>query len=136
MSLLDTLRKNLTPEMFTQVTDQLGDDFDYDLVPRSRLNKAIKQRNSLREQLAEVSQLQGGSTKHTDEDDDDELDLPGKKKEVDVKALEAEWQRKQTEAVTAVKIQYAALEKLRAANAIDAELIWNAGIIDKSKLAE
>lgn len=135
MSLLDTLRKNLTPEMFTQVTDQLGDDFDYDLVPRSRLNKAIKQRNSLREQLAEVSQLQGGSTKHTDEDDDDELDLPGKKKEVDVKALEAEWQRKQTEAVTAVKIQYAALEKLRAANAIDAELIWNAGIIDKSKLA-
>ena len=48
MSFLDTLRKNLTPELFTQVTDQLGDDFDFDLVPRSRLNKVIKQRNALR----------------------------------------------------------------------------------------
>ena len=52
MSLYDTLRKSLTPELFTQVTDALGDDFDYDVVPRSRLNKVIKQRNDLRNQFA------------------------------------------------------------------------------------
>ena len=39
MSLYDSLRKALTPELFTQVTDALGDDFDYDVVPRARLNK-------------------------------------------------------------------------------------------------
>ena len=72
MSFYDTLRKNLTPELFTQVTDQLGDDFDFDLVPRSRLNKVIKQRNDLRDQLAEDSQPQGRKGKAPNEDDDDD----------------------------------------------------------------
>ena len=136
MSFLDTLRKNLTPELFTQVTDQLGDDFDFDLVPRSRLNKVIKQRNALRDQIAEGSQPQDAGTKGHNEDDDDDADLTlqGKGQQVDVKKLEQQWQARQDQAVQDVKIQYAALEKLRAANAIDAELIWNAGIIDKSKL--
>lgn len=136
MSFLDTLRKNLTPELFTQVTDQLGDDFDFDLVPRSRLNKVIKQRNALRDQIAEGSQPQGAGTKgHNEDDDDDDLTLQGKGQQVDVKKLEQQWQARQDQAVQDVKIQYAALEKLRAANAIDAELVWNAGIIDKSKLS-
>lgn len=135
MSFLDTLRKNLTPELFTQVTDQLGDDFDFDLVPRSRLNKVIKQRNALRDQIAEGSQPQGtGSKSHNEDDDDDDLDPKGKGQQVDVKKLEQQWQARQDQAVQDVKIQYAALEKLRAANAIDAELVWNAGIIDKTKL--
>lgn len=135
MSFLDTLRKSLTPELFTQVTDQLGDDFDFDLVPRSRLNKVIKQRNALRDQIAEGSQTQGaGSKGRNEDDDDDDLTLQGKGQQVDVKQLEQQWQARQDQAVQDVKIQYAALDKLRAANAIDAELIWNAGIIDKSKL--
>lgn len=141
MSFYDTLRKNLTPELFTQVTDQLGDDFDFDLVPRSRLNKVIKQRNELRDQLAEGSQPQGSKGKAPNEgDDDDDFQMPNKGKgksagqEVDVEALKAEWLKEQGDAVNEVKMQYAALEKLRAANAIDPELIWQAGLIDKSKL--
>lgn len=141
MSFYDNLRKNLTPELFTQVIDQLGDDFDLDLVPRSRLNKAIRQRNELREQLAEVSQPQGSKGKASNEDDDDdELNPTAKGKgksagqEVDVEALKAEWLKEQGDAVNEVKMQFAALEKLRAANAIDPELMWQAGLIDKSKL--
>ena len=71
MSFQDTLRKSLTPELFTQVIDQLGDDFDFDLVPRSRLNKVIKQRNDFRDQLAEISQSQGNRSKGNNEDDDE-----------------------------------------------------------------
>lgn len=141
MSFNDTLRKNLTPELYTQVMDQLGDDFDFDLVPRSRLNKVIKQRNELRDQLAEVSQPQGSKGKAPNEDDDDDdFQMPGKGKgksagqEVDVEALKKQWEQEQGNAVNEVKMQYAALEKLRAANAIDPELIWRAGLIDKSKL--
>ena len=52
MSLLDTLKKNLTPEQFSAVQDALGDDFNWDVVPRSRLNKVIKQRDDARQQLA------------------------------------------------------------------------------------
>ena len=71
MSLYDTLRKCLTPEQFTTVTDALGDDFDYDMVPRSRLNKVIKQRNELRDQLAKGPQPSGGKTGEDDDDDEE-----------------------------------------------------------------
>ena len=133
MTLLETLRKNLTPEQFTAIQDALGDDFDWDLVPRSRLNKVIKQRNELRDQLAGKSQPQGSNPNEKDEDDDDS----GAKsvQPIDIKALEKQWKDQQDKAVQEVKIQFAALDKLRAANAIDAELIWNGGLVDKSKLA-
>ena len=133
MSLLETLRKNLTPEQLTVVQDALGDDFDWDLVPRSRLNKVIKQRNELREKLAGGSQPQGGNSAGKDEDDDDDP-KPEASGGVDIKALEKEWQAKQDKAIQDLKIQYAALEKLRAAKAIDAELLWNGGLVDKTKL--
>ena len=134
MSLYDSLRKALTPELFTQVTDALGDDFDYDVVPRARLNKVIKQRNELRDQLAGNTQAQRGTSK-TDEDDD-ELNT-GKSidnKPVNVAELKAQWQKEQDAAVKAVRLQYAALEKLRAANVIDPELIWSSNVLDKSKI--
>ena len=130
MTLLETLRKNLTPEQFTQLEDAVGDDFDWDLVPRSRLNKVIKQRNELREKLAGTSQPQGSAPAAKDEDDDTEPNVP-----VDIKALEKQWQEKQDKAIQDLKIQYAALDKLRAAKAIDAELMWNGNVIDKSKLS-
>jgi hypothetical protein len=140
MSLYDTLRKNLKPDLFTQVTDQLGDDFDFDLVPRSRLNAVIKQRNALREQIAEGSQP-SNNTKPGEDVDADDGDTPPDKKssktgkgDLDIEALKAQWIKEQGDAVKEVKMQYAALEKLRAAKAIDAELIWKAGMIDKSKL--
>ena len=138
MSLYDSLRKALTPELFTQVIDELGDDFDYDVVPRARLNKVIKQRNELRDELSGGSQSRSGKAKGSDEDDDDVgagVGTSRKSTEVNVEELKKQWLKEQGDAVQAVKLQYAALEKLRAANAIDAEVLWNAGVIDKSKLA-
>lgn len=135
MSLYDTLRKSLTPELFTQVTDALGDDFDYDVVPRSRLNKVIKQRNELRDQLAGGTQPKGGSGKKgAGEDDDDDYEGAPASKNVDEEALRKQYQKAQDDAVKAVKIQYAALDKLRAANAIDPELIWSSNALDKTKI--
>ena len=136
MSLYDTLRKCLTPELFTTVTDALGDDFDYDMVPRARLNKVIKQRKELRDQLAKGPQPSGGKTGEDDDDDDDIGTPKGKTKseKVDIEALKAQWQKEQKDAVKEVKIQYAALEKLRAANVIDPDLIWTSSILDKSKI--
>lgn len=130
MSFQDTLRKALTPELFTQVIDQLGDDFDFDLVPRSRLNKVIKQRNDLREQLAEVSQPQGKRSKSNNEDDDDEGGTGGE----DIETIRQQIEAQKNAAIQEVKIQYAALEKLRDAKAIDPELLWSSNIFDKSKI--
>lgn len=140
MSLLEILRKNLTPEQFTAIQDAVGDDFDWDLVPRSRLNKVIRQRNELREKLAGGSQPQDKGSAGKDEDDDDQVTgvngkSPASGEPVDIKALEKQWQARQDKAVQDVKIQFAALDKLRAANAIDAELIWNGNLIDRAKLA-
>ena len=131
MSLQDTLRKSLTPELFTQVIDQLGDDFDFDLVPRSRLNRVIKQRNDFRDQLAEISQSQGNRSKSNNEDDDDDVgDTGGESIETIRQQIEAQ----KNEAIQEVKIQYAALEKLRESKAIDPELLWSSNIFDKSKI--
>lgn len=136
MSLLDTLRKNLTPELFTQVTDMLGDDFDYDLVPRTRLNKVISQRNELRDQLAGKTQPSSTSKKaHEDDDDDEGASKVSTGSGVDVEELKRQYQQQTDDAIQAVKIQYAALEELRSANALDPELLWSSNLIDKSKLS-
>nr|DAT41455.1 MAG TPA: minor structural protein [Caudoviricetes sp.] len=135
MSLYDSLRKALTPELFTQVTDALGDDFDYDVVPRARLNKVIKQRNELRDQLAGNTQTQRNAN-GSNEDGDDGEGLRGNNSasQVNIDELKAQWQKEQDAAVKAVRLQYAALEKLRAANVIDPELIWSSSVLDKSKI--
>lgn len=138
MSLYDTLKKKLTPEQFTQVTDSLGDDFDYDVVPRARLNKVIAQRNELRKQLAEGSKPQDTPDIDGDDDNDDDT-AAGKeatgKSGVDEAALRKQLEAEKVKAVQDVKIQYAALDKLRAAGAIDAELVYNGGLIDRTKLS-
>lgn len=133
MSLYDSLRKALTPELFTQVTDALGDDFDYDQVPRSRLNKVINQRNELRDQLSGISQSQSSNSSNQESD---EAEKQKATEQLDVEALKAQWLKEQGDAVKDVKLQYAALDKLRAAGAIDADLIWAAGLIDKSKIQQ
>lgn len=123
-TLTETLRKNLTPEVYGQVMDALGDDFDFDLVPRSRLNKVIKQRNELREQLAGKSQNPGI------DDDDDGEGTPATKKGSgtgdDIKAL----QKQHKTEMANLAIRYSALDKLRAAKAKDPELILKAGLLD------
>ena len=142
MSLKDTLRQKLTPELFTQVTDALGDDFNFDVVPRSRLNKVIGQRDTLKEQLETAlkgTQTKGGSE---DDDDDDDFQMPdttkgkGKKQSSGTTLTEEEIQRRINEATqqaqNEVRIQYAGLDALRNANAVDPDLVFT--LIDKSKL--
>lgn len=128
MSFQDTLRANLTPELYNQVMDQLGDDIDLDLVPRARLNKVIRQRNELREQLQGEPQTPAAPAQTQPEPS--EPNTPS----VDIEALKAQWLAEQGDAVKDVRIQYAVLEKLRGANAIDPEVIWSAGLVDKSKI--
>ena len=142
MSLKDTLRQKLTPELFTQVTDALGDDFNFDVVPRSRLNKVIGQRDTLKEQLETAlkgTQTKGGSE---DDDDDDDFQMPdttkgkGKQKSSGTTLTEEEIQQRINEATqkaqNEVRIQYAGLDALRNANAVDPDLVFT--LIDKSKL--
>ena len=144
MSLKDTLRQKLTPELFTQVTDALGDDFNFDVVPRSRLNKVIGQRDTLKEQLETAlkgTQTKGGSE---DDDDDDDFQMPdttkgkgkGKKQSSGATLTEEEIQQRINEATkqaqNEVRIQYAGLDALRNANAVDPDLVFT--LIDKSKL--
>ena len=125
MSFLDALKKNLTPEMYAQVTDALGDDFDFDLVPRTRLNKVIAQRNTLRDQLAGLS----GEPKPS-KTDPDEPDVPP----VDTAALEQKYKNQADEAIRGVKMQYAALSKLREAGVVDPEMVWSSSVLDKTKI--
>ena len=142
MSLKDTLRQKLTPELFMQVTDALGDDFNFDVVPRSRLNKVIGQRDTLKEQLETAlkgTQTKGGSE---DDDDDDDFQMPdttkgkGKHKSSGATLTEEEIQQRINEATkqaqNEVRIQYAGLDALRNANAVDPDLVFT--LIDKSKL--
>lgn len=145
MSLKDTLRQKLTPELFTQVTDALGDDFNFDVVPRSRLNKVIGQRDTLKEQLeAATKGTQTGRSggKSEDEDDDDNFQMPeldkGKGKDKPQAGLTQEEVQRQIEeatknARTEMRVQFAGLDALRNANAVDPELVFT--LIDKSKLA-
>lgn len=144
MSLLDTLRKNLDSETFAKVTDALGDDFNYDMVPRTRLNKVIAQRDEARRQLATTQS--GGSPADPDGDDGDDDQGAGgaqppksppapaglSQKDLD-KAVEAE--RKAGEKkIKEMQLQFAATEKLREAKFVDPQLVLSAGLIDFSKV--
>lgn len=140
MSLKDELRKKLAPDLFTQVTDALGDDFNYDVVPRSRLNKVIGQRDALKEQIEQGSK--GAQTSAAGGDDDDDgFQMPTtekpKAKGTQKQLTEEDINRRIEEATKAarneVRIQFAGLEMLRDANAVDPELLFT--LIDKSKLA-
>ena len=132
MSFLDSLKKNLTPEMYAQVTDALGDDFDFDLVPRTRLNKVIAQRNTLRDQLAGLGGEPGSTLKQTKADPEDS-DIPPEKP-VDTAALEQKYKNQAAEAIRGAMIQYAALLKLREAGVVDPEMVWSSNVLDKTKI--
>lgn len=143
MSLKDTLRQKLTPELFTQVTDALGDDFNFDVVPRSRLNKVIGQRDTLKEQLEAAmkgtqTSRSGGNSDDDDDDDDFQMpDLSKGKGKGKTTGLTSEEVARQIEEATKnaraeMTIQFAGLDALRNANAVDPDLVFT--LIDKSKL--
>lgn len=140
MSLLKMLSKKLTPELLQEVQDALGDDFNYDLVPRSRLNSVIKQRDDLKKQLA--AGPQDADDDDDDDHDDDDGDLTkgvkGKKKDSPVtqKALEkllAAKDKEKEDALKAQKVEFATREKLREAKAKDSDIVF--GLLDRSKIA-
>lgn len=143
MSLLDTLRANLSPELLTEVTDALGDDFNYDLVPRKRLNKVIHQRDEARRK---VTQLEQGGDPDDDFDDDDFKDgdpqpqgKPKQKKsngktQQDIDdAVRAAVEAKDAE-MKNLRMRFAATEKLREAKFIDPELVLNSKLLDFEKV--
>ena len=130
MSLHEALKKKVPAEIMGQVEDALGDDFDWDYVPRSRLNTVIKQRNELR---ARIADLDAGAPKGGNDDDDGDA---GKKAgagsgsgktftQADIDAAIAAKEAENQKAINDVKIQYAALDKLREAKAVDPELAFS-----------
>lgn len=137
MSLLDTLRKNLTPEQLSAVQDALGDDFNFDVVPRSRLNKVIQQRDEARRQLNNLPS-QGG-----DDGDGDGGSGGGSgagagagksftQRDIDA-AVQAAETKHQT-AIANLQKRYAATAALTSANFVDPELVLSAGLIDLDKI--
>lgn len=139
MSLLDTLKKNLSPEVFSAVQDALGDDFNYDVVPRSRLNKVIQQRDEARRQL------NGAGTGGQGDDGDDGGDGSGNgvgsgagadksftQADIDA-AVQAEKDRA-AEAIKTLRMNHAVLAKLQEQNFVDPNLILSAGLIDTTKV--
>lgn len=137
MSLLETLKAKLDPETFGKVEEALGDDFNYDLVPRSRLNKVIKQRNDLK---TEVEELRSQVTNIGDDDDDDDTsnqsrttkgkkDKDGGVKTYTQEELEAEIQKNQA----ALQLKQTVIGKLTEKGALDADLVYS--LLDHTKIA-
>ena len=138
MSLLDTLKKNLTPEQFSAVQDALGDDFNWDVVPRSRLNKVIKQRDEARQQLSQMS----GGTDNGDDDGDDGSDngvgSSGKAgkgfSQADIDAAVQAANDRHAEELKQLHTNHAVLAKLQESNFVDPNLVLSAGLIDTTKV--
>lgn len=134
MSLLDTLKKNLTPEQFTAVQDAVGDDFNWDVVPRSRLNKVIKQRDEARAQLGQSSANAG--------DDEGEgsnnggAGAPAAKgfTQDDIDAAVQAVKDQHANELQQMRLQHAVLARLSESNFVDPNLVLSAGLIDTTKV--
>lgn len=147
MSLLKKFKEKLTPETITAIIDAVGDDFDWDLVPRTRLNAVIGQRNDLRQQMAGAGDSNPNPAGNGDEGDDPDglqggaqgsagagasgqTGLSQKDIEKAVAAERKAWEAK----INEMNVRAASLEKLREAGAIDAELIYDSAKFDKKSL--
>ena len=136
MTLLEKLREKLGTELMGQVEDAVGDDFDWDVVPRSRLNKVIGQRNALSIKVQNLTEAAAA------EDDDEDLDTKGtgkdtkgdKKKDdgVDMEAIKAQHAAE----LQNVAKRYAVLDYLRAQGARDPKLVLSMLDMDKITLDE
>lgn len=134
MSLHDDLQKKLSAEQMQQLDDILGDDFDWDLVPRNRLNKVIAQRNELRKQIdpLKTPTKKKDPKKPTSEDGDgDDSGVTYTQEEL-ANLLQQERDRVQGE-LNAFKVKQATLSKLQTEKALDPELVY--GLLDATKLS-
>lgn len=136
MSLHDDLQKKLSAEQMQQLDDILGDDFDWDLVPRNRLNKVIAQRNELRKQIdpLKTPTKNKDPKKLTSEDGDGDGDASGVTytQEELANLLQQERDKAQGE-LNAFKVKQATLSKLQTEKALDPELVY--GLLDATKLS-
>lgn len=132
MSFLTKLKKELTEEQYNSIVDTLGDDFDWDVVPRSRLNKVIKQRNELKAALKNT---------HNDDDDDDDDDetlpagkgKPGTAGKKHPTITEEDVLKAKDDAIAKLKKEYAVKNSLKDAKAKDVDLTF--GLIDLEKVS-
>ena len=141
MSLLDTLKKNLTPEHFSAVQDALGDDFNYDVVPRSRLNKVIQQRDEARRQLNGAGTGgQGGEGGEGDEGGAGSGNGAGSGaagkgfSQADIDAAVNAAKIEHEKELKQLRMNHAVLAKLQEQNFVDPNLILSAGLIDTTKV--
>lgn len=134
MSLKDTLRKVLSPELFQQTVDALGDDFNYDLVPRSRLNQVIKQRDELKEKPGGESQTNLDESETQTSEATQNSGNSNNTKQKTVEELTREFEAAKQVEIQKIKLQYAVMEKLRSSEvaALDPELTWS--LLDKDKI--
>lgn len=134
MSILERLKKNLSSEQYAAIVDALGDDFDFDLVPRTRLNKVIGQRNALREQLA--SGLQTENQEDESDDESPKAKKPSSESNPKPKTFtQEELDEQVTSRENALKLRYAVRQHLKDAGALDTDLILNSGnLLDLTKL--
>ena len=136
MTLLEKLREKLGPELAGQVEDAVGDDFDWDFVPRARLNKVIGQRNTAQAKLQAYLDKQSSNA----EDDDDIPNAEGNSgntetrqhNEVNIDELKAQHQKD----LANVAKRYAVLDLIRAKGALDPKLVLGQLDLDKMNLKE
>lgn len=141
MNFLDKLREKLGPELAAQVEDAVGDDFNFDVVPRSRLNKVIGQRNALQSKLDAVSINTKGEA--DDDDDDSAVEPPvpannkSKSKDKGAEGSDVETLKSQhAKELADVAKRYAVLDKLRAEGARDPKLILSQINLEKVTLKD
>lgn len=138
MSFRDTLRNRLGSELFTQVVDALGDDFNFDLVPRKRLNDVIRQRNELQEKLDNLGVPQTQGADGEGKPSAGQQPAPAQQQPqqpataIDETALRQQYEQEKNTAIQELRIQYAGLDALRNAGAVDPDLAFT--LLDKSKL--
>lgn len=125
----EILRTNLPQDVMSQIEDVVGDDFDWDVVPRTRLNKVIAQRNKLAGKSSTNSQIDDG---------EGGVDLSGYVKKEDSDNLLAQQKKDLEKAhrgeVLNIRKQYAVLDKLRQMGAVDPQLILDSGLIKLDEL--
>ena len=145
MTLLTTLKKKLPAETLSEIMDALGDNFDWDVVPRSRLNQVIKERNDLREQVnapdseddkddsdTTPESTKSGRTKDSEKSDSDEKKTKTFT-QADLDAAIADAKAEAEKAVDETKFQLAVTAKLREAKVRDPEYALTK--MDREKLS-
>lgn len=121
----DKLKKVLSKDTLALVDTEVGDDFDWNVIPYERFKKVNDARKELSEKVAEYEQQdESNSSKMFTQEDIDKA----------VKAKEDELAKQFDEQLTSMKIRDAALSKLRDVGALDAELLYDSPKFSKENL--